>query len=543
MRMKRMIAWMICAVMLLAMIPAGILTAGAGGTEGDWTVWCDPDKYEDAGYYDAIKPDPGYQYTDEGFTTICPDYTNYTPQFTVQTKEAQPLKEGFYMQIRIDDYPYGGEDGWADHWISFNLSDREGVSPGRIDKENNWLSLIRGPGAGSAAAAQSFLTTMTTEKKVGSFALQAAPNIEVPMDDEGREIYTFEVVYNRDCYELKINGVVVSNDAISTALNTWVESGEYYVGVTMHAGVPDASASMTILKYGTNESTAVTPTGTDSLEPEENWYVVADIADSTTVPVNQPAILWSPETYEMRDGENISFAVQDDNTWHATASGEWAQWNFRAKSAWSYAAEYFPVFGILFRNISEVEIHLNGETGDPMKGASMEQGLSCYICDEGLYDGQTYGTDAEYVFIPFGLYNLNGRIYCMRLTMNFAGRNGEFDICFAGVFRSTEEAYTYTEEYLAERGILTESVSEKDSVAEPEPGWPDSQYPETQAPAPIDPETKAPESENSQPGNSETETLNDVEFIMTTLGCSGSVSGGAVLVLLIGAVLLKKKED
>lgn len=537
MRMKRMIAWMICAVMLLAMIPAGILTAGAGGTEGDWTVWRDPEKYEDAGWEDVFKPDPGYHYTEDGFTTIPPDWKDFTPNFTVQTKEAQPLKKGFYMQIRVDDYPYGGEDGNADHWIAFHLSDREGVKPGSIDYGNNWLCLLRGAGNG-VTAAQSFLTTMTTDEKVGSFHLRTAPVVEVPMDDQGREIYTLEVIWNGADYELMINGVVVSDPTISDSLKTWIESGEYFVGVTMHAGIRDASASLTILKYGTCEEDAVTPMGTDAMEPEENGYVYADIADPFTVPENQPAILWSPETYDLRNGENISFDVQGDGTWRATASDSWVAWNFKPKASWSYAAEDFPVFGILFRNIPDVEIVLCGAAGDEKTGLSE----SVLPFSTNSY-GQTYGTDAEYVFVPFGLNDLSGRIYRMRLTMTFAGRNGEFDICFAGMFRSVEEAYNYTEEYLVERGILTESVSETDPVVEPDPGWPDSQYPETQAPAPIDPETKAPESENSQPGNSETETLNDVEFIMTTLGCSGSVSGGAVLVLLIGAVLLKKKED
>ena len=534
MRMKRMIAWMICAVMLLAMIPAGILTAGAGGTEGDWTVWRDPEKYGDAGWEDVIKPDPGYHYTEDGFTTISPDYTNYTPQFTVQTKEAQPLKKGFYMQIRVDDYPYGGEDGNADHWIAFHLSDREGVKPGSIDYGNNWLCLLRGAGAGSAAA-QSFLTTMTTDKKVGNFVFQAAPQTEVPLDDEGREIYTLEVIWNGKDYELKINGVVVSTQAISDSLKTWIESGEYFVGVTMHAGVPDASASMTILKYGTCEEDAVTPVGTDAMEPEENGYVYADIADPFTVPENQPAILWSPETYDLRNGENISFDVQGDGTWHVTASDTWAQWSFKAKSAWSYAATDFPVFGILVRDFCLENGTLWYTAGD----------ITDVLPFNVYQNGAFYGANGEYIFIPIDMTGLwEGRINRIRMNLSFEDEEyREFDICFAGMFRSVEEAYTYTEEYLVERGILTESVSETDPVVEPDPGWPDSQYPETQAPAPIDPETKAPESENSQPGNSETETLNDVEFIMTTLGCSGSVGGGVALMLLVGAVLLKKKED
>ena len=527
MKIKRALSLIICAVMMLAMIPAGVLAVSAAGTEGDWTVWIDPEKYEDVHGVDVIKPDSGYEYTDEGFTTIPPDWTNFTPYVTVQTKEAQPLKKGFYMQIRIDDYPYGGEDGNADHWIAFHLSDREGVKPGSVEYGNNWLCLLRGAGNG-VTNAQSFLTTMTTDKKVGSFQLWTAPVVEVPMDDQGREIYTLEVIWNGKDYELKINGVVVSTQAISDSLKTWVESGDYYVGVTMHAGIMHASAALTILKYGTCEADAVTPVGSDYKEPEENGYVYADIADPDTVPTNQPAILWSPETYEIRNGENISFDVQGDGTWRATASESHVYWNFRPKNAWSYAAEDFPLFYILLRNAGSFSGVLSGATG----------GVNEFLDDYSVYfwGGTTYGKNGEYVFTGVSLPDLcSGRINDIMVGLSLDNR--EFDICFAGMFRSEGEAYAYAEEYLVERGVPFESVPETDPVVEPDPGWPDSQYPETQAPAPIDPETKAPEADPSET------TFNDVEFIMTTLGCSGSVGGGVALMLLVGAVLLKKKED
>ena len=537
MKIKRALSLIICAVMMLAMIPAGVLAVSAAGTEGDWTVWRDPEKYEDAGWEDVFKPDPGYHYTEDGFTTISPDYTNYTPQFTVQTKEAQPLKKGFYMQIRVDDYPYGGGFG-ADHWIAFHLSDREGVKPGSVEYGNNWLCLLRGEGNG-ATEAQSFLTTMTTDKKVGSFAHQTSRWIEVPLDDAAQEIYTLEVIWNGKDYELKINGFDVASQAISNSLKTWIESGEYYVGVTMHTGIPDASASLTILKYGTCEEDAVTPVGTDAMEPEENGFVFADIADPTTVPHNQPAILWSPETYDMRNWENISFAVQGDNTWHATVSGSVTSWNFKPKNSWSYAAEDFPVFGILLRDIwadSGTLWYSAGEYKWAIDGMNVPFSI---------YDGACFedSSGAEYFFIPIDLADLwEGRINNIRLDFAMSDPdNREFDICFAGMFRSEGEAYAYAEEYLVERGVPVESVSETDPVVEPDPDpetkAPDSQYPETEAPAPVDPETKAPEADPSET------TFNDVEFIMTTLGCTGSVGGGAVLMLLIGAALLKKKED
>ena len=546
MTMKRMIALTICAVMLLAMIPAGILTAGADGTEGDWTVWRDPEKYEDAGWEDVFKPDPGYHYTEDGFATIPPDWTNFTPYFTVQTKEAQPLKKGIYLQFRVDDYPYGGEDGNADHWISFHLSDREGVKPGNIDYGNNWLCLLRGEG--DRTQLQSFVTTQS-KSTIGSFQHTGSSNIRVPMDDSGRGIYTFQVLWTGSAYELSVNGTVVqdSGNMISKKLLEWVESGEYYVGVTMHAGIRDASASLTILKYGTCREDAVTPVGSDYKEPEENGYLVADIADPAAVPEGQPAILWIPEIFDLRDGWNVSFAPQGDNTWHATVSDQVAYWSFKPKNHWSYAAEDFPVFGMLFRNIWVDGGDLWYSAGDVIAPSTDCSRFS-------YYDGQVY-TDQEgqeYVFIPVDLTGLwEGRINNIRLDFCFEDEScREFDICFAGMFRSLKEAYDYTEEYLVELGVLTESVSETDPVVDPDPD-PDDSKPDDSKPDDSKPDDSKPDdskpggSENKVPEseNAESETLDDLEFIMTTLGCTGSVGGGAVLVLLIGAVLLKKKED
>jgi hypothetical protein len=268
------------------------------------------------------------------------------------------------------------------------------------------------------------------------------------------------------------------------------------------------------------------------MEPEVNGGV---IACPDTVPMNQPAILWSPDTYYLRNEGNVSYDVSGDGIWHVAVSDRAAELNFAPKSTWAYAATDFPVFGILVRDFCLENGTLFYTAGD----------ITDVLPFNVYQNGAFYGANGEYIFIPIDMTGLwEGRINNIRMDLSFGDKSfREFDICFAGMFRSVEEAYAYTEEYLVERGILTESVSEKDSVAEPEPGDSEPGYPDSEAPKPQDstpaaPETKAPESENA-----ESETLDDMAFIMTTLGCSGSVSGGAVLVLLIGAALLKKKED
>ena len=155
--MKKLIALVIAVIMVVSMVPVMALSTSAAG-EGEWAVLRNPATYDAEAEGEVVIPAPGYQYTNEGLMTIAPDWSNYTPFFTVQTSEAKSLKDGFFMEVRIDDYPYGGEDGSADHWISFNISDRANVAPGDIEFGNNWLCLIRGAGSGSAYLCLSFLS-------------------------------------------------------------------------------------------------------------------------------------------------------------------------------------------------------------------------------------------------------------------------------------------------------------------------------------------------------------------------------------------------
>ena len=373
MRMKRMIAWMICTVMLLAMIPAGVLIVSAGGGEGDWTTYrsgnsyLDPNEPQDPWEEPIYEPEAGYEYTDEGFSTIAPSYEGMCPFMTVSTKEKQSIKDGIYLEFRVDNYSYDGGMG-ADEWICLTLSTGyEGtgkVVPGSTAYGGGWMTLIRGTGSGSCHI-MPHLTDPKTEDFNGTFVNAGMVNADVPMDDMGREIYTFEVVWNGSEYIMKLNGVELPDHLAQTTklLNKLSADGEFFVGITMMANVKDGTADLTILKYGTSKADATTPVGTDSKEPEENLFVIADIADPDTVPTNQPAILWSPETYEIRNGENISFAVQGDGTWRATASESHVYWNFRPKNAWSYAAEDFPLFYILLRNAGSFSGVLSGATG------------------------------------------------------------------------------------------------------------------------------------------------------------------------------------
>ena len=86
MNTKRIIALIVCAVMLLSMIPVALLTTGAAEVEGMWTTYRfaysydDPEETTEEGEEPSIYcPEAGYTYTDEGFSIVPADFTGFTP--------------------------------------------------------------------------------------------------------------------------------------------------------------------------------------------------------------------------------------------------------------------------------------------------------------------------------------------------------------------------------------------------------------------------------------------------------------------------------
>ena len=537
--MKKLIALLVAVIMVVSMIPVMAISTSADNGEqatpatGDWDVYRfansypseDDDEEEDAVY----PPTAGYAYTDDGFSVIGADYTDTTPSMTVQTTEKVNLKDGLYLQWRIDDYSYDGGTG-EDQWIAPSFTTEQMVAPGNTNYGGGWLTLIRGAGNGVCTSLP-HLTKPTTEEAAGTFGsadpavISCAP--EVPMDESGREIYTLEVTWDGSAYEIKLNGMVQPGNAQATALLESLDAnGEFYVGVSMQANVKNGTAACTILKFGTSEADATKPVNSDgdSRDPEPNEMTIAPIADASTIEANAPAILWDPTTRSMKTGNNVAFTVQGDNTWLATASDPLVFWQFTPRRSWSYDAVDFPVFGIMFRNIWIDQGTLWYAAGDVM---GPKDGCTLPFS---IYDGEFFGEDEEYVFVPVDISDLwEGRINCVRLDFNMGEdqSNWEFEICFAGMFRSENEAYAYAQTWLA-------GIGEETGIATDAPTNP----PEDDTDAPTDAATDAP----TNAGDDATdEGGNDGD---AAPGCASVVGMGAVAILAAAAaaVALKKKD-
>ena len=529
--MKKLIALVIAVIMVVSMVPVMALSTSAAA-EGEWAVLRNPNTYKAEAEGEVVIPAPGYQYTNEGLMTIAPDWSNYTPFFTVQTAEAKSLKDGFFMEVRIDDYPYGGEDGSADHWISFNISDRANVAPGDIDFGNNWLCLIRGAGSGSASV-QSFVTTQTTDEAVGSFGHKGDVAVTAPMDDDGRETYTFEVTHDGTNYDLKVNGVSVMGLADITAkLDEWNENGEFYVGITMHCGIKDATTSITVTKAGTTAADATTPVGSDSREPEDNKLVFGDLIDPATIPENTPALLWDATMTTFKNdpqGVDLKLTAQGDNSYHLQATGPAPYFQWGIKSELTVNQSDFPVFAMLMKNFWGDQGGIYYCAGEIMSCRD-DYKTSWSIYDEGC---QFYGEDEEYILVVVDMAALelidetnSGRIHNIRPFFSVTDTTDleicQWDMCYMGFFRSVEEAQAYTAGRLSMEAATEAPTEEKTE-------------------APTDAETDAPAEDTTVAEGETTAAPNETEAPKE--GCGSVIGFGAVAILAAAAAAVALKKD
>lgn len=549
--MKKLIAFAIAAIMVISMIPAMAFTASAAN--GDWKVYRAPSQ-TDVLEGEPYQPAPGYSYTSEGFTTTenAADYTNTTPKFTVQTAAKQNIKEGIYMKVRLDDFDHKGFT--ADNWISFNLSDVQNIENGSTKYGNNWTCLIRHKKdeltGNNVVRIQSFITHKDTEEAPGSFTMIG--EVDIPdaniQKDNGKEIYTFEVVWNEEykAYEIKICGVGVIGanyteanelDArVTTEMAKFGAGDMFYVGFSMSSGVAHSKANMTILKYGNDESSATTPTGDDSAEAEANIFEYGDKIEASAVETNKPALLlntdYTKTAYREPTTSSMTLTAQGDGTYHAKTSTDGCYLTWKIKQDITYNVEDFPVFTMLMKNYY-------GKDGDSGKLyycagdtlAANDDDRVEWAATESYSSG-----DDTYILVAVDLTGrATGRIHSMRtdflIDMQYAeyGDN-EWDICYMGMFRNEDEAIAYTEEYLTAKGVDVTEETKK----------------ETEAPA--DEETTAPEvDETKKPADKTDEEDEDDEDSKDDekSGCGATLVGGSAAALMIAAaaaVALKKKD-
>ncbi|MBO5110482.1 MAG: hypothetical protein J6D21_07180 [Clostridia bacterium] len=504
--MKKLIVLLIIISLLMSM---AIVAPTAADIEGDWMTYRESNDYReidpDTGEETAYRPAPGYHYTDEGFSTIPADYTGTWPYFNVQTKDKHNLKDGLYLKFRVDEYSYEGPDKNADAWIALSFMTTVNLSPEQDGTKNGWFGLIRGEGDGDPA----------------DFAGHAI----TPEYNDGREVYILEVDYDGELYHISLNGVPFTdqqNQNVTNNLNSKDQNGDFYIGISMRSTVKDGKASLTIMEYGTCEDDALVPQGSDSKEPEENVNIPADMMDPSLIPANKPGVYFDASLYTNPPSMFYDVMALGNNGFRISPTpggAGFVTWNMRRDT--SYALEDFPVFAMMVQN------YWGSGTLWPFIGNTMGPSNNC-IVSFNAFDGLLY--DGEYEDCALIIADLTdvatGRINGFRIDIS---SEDEFDILYAGCFRSWEEAEAYSYDYL---GISTKADTEEPA--------------ETEAPtsdetdASVDTEQTTVENVTEKPSENQTTGAgNDKKS-----GCASFVGVGMMPVFAAAvSVLLKKKKE
>ena len=440
--MKRMkfLTVLISMVMLLSAASGLLLNVGAVDVAGDFTVYRTPGSYipNADGSEKVVAPCPGYEYTDDGFSILAPSWKDCTPFYTIQTVEKKSLQDGVYMQFRVDDYSYAGDNG-ADHWLAFSIWNSQNLNPGSTKYGQGWIALMY-PLTGDVYSHNS------TES---AFASAGKFNIETVKDAEGRALYDLEVTRNGSDYMITVNDVAVAGlDQVNAHLNSLDPNGDFYIGVTLYTGVSNGTGDLTVTKFGTSKADAETPKGSDAREPEANNLVIADIADPSTVPEGTPAMLWNAEKVSAVSGEsNMTLTPMGDNSYRCEASEKTCEFRWVMPNSVSYDGADFPVFTMLIRGYDNDGGHFFYCAGDelvPSTSARLTWVSYADNCD--ILETET----DEYVMVVLDLTDLwSGRIH--QVVPGFAvdtSEDTEWDICYMAFFRTVDEATAYAYDYL-----------------------------------------------------------------------------------------------
>ena len=550
--MKKVLALIIAAMMIVSMIPVMAITTSAADVEGDFITYrfagdyAEPEEGEEPSY----KPASGYEYTNDGFQTIPPSFKNTTPHLCIQTKDTVSIQDGVYMDLRIDDYAYRGTDGTADAWIAFSIWDSQKLEPGSPDYGQGWLCLLRRPDKvantqpGHDATVESYISDETGIHHQGGVFTPVKPTV----DNAGFEHNTLQVTYDGTNYHILVDGVEVAGSAEITAhLNELNPNGEFYVGVSIQSGVFESSIKTTITKWGTDPESATVPTGSDSEVPEENILWVADMMDSSTVAEGQPALLfdaegkyWSGKLGTM----NLDLEPQGDNSFKVNAISHVGYFTWGIKRDYTYEAADFPVIAILVKD--EEMLTDNGilrySTGKYQSADDTHQISYTYWDDNCIY----FGEDEEYTLIVIDMKEVldeeafadgwSGRINSFRFDFNTLDvdetavdpETDYFFLHWAGLFRSVEDAQAYGATYMKEKLNLEQAT--EGPTEEP-----------TEAPTeePTEEATDAPTGE----AGTKAEEKTDASTTEGEEGCASVIGSVAVLMAAAAAAVVLKKRD
>ena len=347
--MKRTLSIILVAILMISALTSLIVVPASAEGEGQWDVVLPAPVMEKA--EDERQPAQGYYYNETGFHTVSPDYTNYTPHFTVISKEMYNIKD-FSMTIEVSDYCVEG-----DNWLSFSVwSESNGLAQGVTSGKygDGWTSLIRPDADGNLNRLESW-----DMRKGGRSGKQVFNNIDAtqvfpvvfdPQVDAATGTMTF--TFKIEGGVVSVNGSVIGANTDAVIADRFKE-GLAFVGVTLNnSGSSKGDYHPTISVIDVNGST---PTGSDSRAAESKTREYGPMIDSSTVPENTPAV-WFDGTLQKTNTKlpstsNCSVDFSEDNSSIlVTADAAAGTIQFFVPDAITYEANDFPYLMFVLKN-------------------------------------------------------------------------------------------------------------------------------------------------------------------------------------------------
>lgn len=558
--MKKLLSLFVVAAMVLSLMLACAVTVSAAG-EGDWDVYSSRGSYKDKDDPNK-KPVPGYEYTEDGLHMIPADWSESTPWGIFQTKEQVNLRDGVYMEVRIDNFTYEG-----DKWFAFNIwEEKIDEFPNESDKSAIGLEALVRIDANKKITG----VPLNIHTKYGESVTTSAMgmmDVKNVFDDNGCPIVTLQITWDETTgYSMYVNGATLSTKDAQTMTDIFDgkdNDGYAYISFSLQNGTKGGTAECTILKFGTSPEDCEKPTGSDSAKPINHKIEIAEIADPDTVPAGKPAVFINGSVEDSdiaskpTSTNNSTIIINDDNSISVKTTTTWASATISVNNDVSYDAADFPMMIIITRNLCTC----TWEDGTPSCDCSEMPGVITMAGDIIAADSANTIKAYSYIWEPYyddegNMYSyfvadwsaFSGRINAFRIDVQGikttdADRIG-FDILGVAFFRTETEAQSFFMEYLAEIG-----VAESETEQTPPDSEESSESPKSESESSSVSEEGATEEEST----SETveETVGETEAAQTESassseksieqnnekkGCKSVVGSGSVALLTVLAV-------
>lgn len=555
--MKKIISVSIIATMILSMFVYMALPVSA--VEGEWSVYADKETYFE--FSNTVRSIPGYEYNGDGLHMIPANWSTTAPYGIFQTSYTQDLRSGVYMEVRVDDFTYGA----SDKWISFQ------VGKLRVDEFNS--------AEDSKFYGNDMIVRLKAKEENGESVFDRIDRIEWWQRDDtgsrsekgtrtdgqtlyvGRDrgcpVFVFELFYDRNSgYSVRINGAD-SAASYNQALTSYIESMNHqaYISFAIQNSELDGTVECTILKYGSNASTAQRPVGDDRADPIDQNVEYAEIASPDTVPPQSPALVVNGSTVisDLKSAPTsyigTKMSVNDDCsiTMFSNAQGQ-SSMSFRIKDEVSYDADDFPYMAVIVRDfctctdqfacMGNETIKIYGLAGTIVQEQQRGKTFAYPAAFEADYVG-----DHGYMLYLCDWTDFSGRIHGARLDIEKLksedGRN-QLDVCEIGFFASSEDASNYYAAFI-EMLELEEEENNTDTEYIPDVESDTEFITDTEIESEIETENEEtlPESE-SETKTVESEDLTDAEEEESAEdnGADSGASGGCGSVVGIGSIVV-----